>query len=281
MKWLCGLALAVCGEMISRQSGVMENLVSVYINGKFQAGGALYRHDLVISTGTHTEFHTSLVRVALYAGTQLEARDRQLFHVTGVYRHPLYNNTNRYSYNVALIKLKVSAETPEKLGCKLDDNTVQRSQFVLVGWGYAKDGWGWPVETLRILPLPFINDTLCSRLMGTTIHPTEICAGQQRDNSDAALVAVGSPLFALEFGDPLLIGLHSRVGESAVTENDHSPVAFVRIGVVETWIRVMAACLRDGSNIRCPSVGMPVASKPREGVTVVAKGKGVFNWLLQ
>lgn len=277
MKWGCVLALAACGEMISRQSGVMENLVSVFINGKFQAGGVLYQRDLVISTGTHTEFHTSLVRVALFAGTQLESRDRRLFHVAGVYRHPLYNDTNRYSYNVALLKLKVSAETPDKLGCKLDDNAVQRSQFVLVGWGYAKDGWGWPVETLRILPLPFINATVCSRLMGTTIHPTEICAGQLRDNSDAALVAVGSPLFALEFGDLVLIGLHSRVGESAVTEGDHSPVAFVRIGAVETWIRVMAVCLRDGSDTRCPSVGMPVVSKPREEVTIVANGKGVFD----
>ncbi|KAJ9079125.1 Kallikrein-7 [Entomophthora muscae] len=247
MKW--GL-LVVCVWGQVHQTGVMENLVSIFVNGGFQAGGALLRSNLVLTSATHTEFHESLIKVGLFSDTRLENRQKGLFDVQSIHRHPLFNDTNRYYYNLALFKIKGDHAAVQ--GCTIDDGAETRSQFILVGWGTIIDVWGWPVETLHTLPISSFDSKACGVLMGTNIHPTELCAGQTKGNVDAAFVAVGSPLFSLQLSGPVLVGIYSRTGPSTQFPGDYSPVAFVKMSAFYSWIHKMMICLEEDDLTKCP-----------------------------
>lgn len=221
-------------------SDLTQVLANIYVRERFLSGGVMIRRNIVLTTALYVQHKMEDIAVALQRHPNATMRDlAPRLEVIGIALHPDFKHTREPINNIALLMV----ESSEPLACEivLDTRGLSREtgdEMVLVGWGYTKGYWE-EVEALKQIRLPVLFFYSCySIILQYSRHAldvaSEMCAGQEAGDPDAAVVAHGSPLFYIEDGVTTLVGVHSF----NVLSKDlvYSPCVFSRIHHFVPWI---------------------------------------------
>ncbi|XP_078360745.1 chymotrypsinogen A-like [Oculina patagonica] len=120
--------------------------------------------------------------------------------IESLFRHPRYNETCRFNYDVALLKLNKALRYNNRVGpvCLPESNFPSLTNCFVTGWGTTEKSKQNQSQTLKEAELPLVPGT-CQRsndLMGFGFCVTNRmrCAGYAQSGIDACPVDSGGPL---------------------------------------------------------------------------------------
>ena len=196
----------------------------------FKYGKRPSNHSMVLlyfRLGAHYLYTTQVV------GTE------QYFNVVQIIRHENYNSPNRWSNDVALLRLSRPAVLRNGVGLVcLSDDQFQRPfngrSCWTTGWGLLSFP-GNSAEKLMQVDLPLVSPQNCSSSYPSGYDPnTMICAGRSQGGTGACEGDSGGPLVCEFKGKWYLEGVTSWGARCALPSK---PSVFADVRELKPWIK--------------------------------------------
>lgn len=161
----------------------------------------------------------------------LTTDDGQRVHVAEIRIHPSYSPGSHH-FDTALLRLAepIPAGT---LGLAPPDRTVSPATAIIAGWGDTETEARFP-KTLRQAEVALIDDESCREIYGIDFDGSSmICAGDPAEGASACSGDRGGPLFAVDDGRWVLLGVSSwGIG----CDVSGFPGVFAEIAALWGWI---------------------------------------------
>ena len=168
----------------------------------------------------------------------------QDFDVVKIIQHEMYNTPNRWSNDIALLKLSRPAKIGEGVGlvCLSDDNFQLPFEDAnktcwITGWGrlyYSYYYTGPQPNELMQVDVPLISNQRCNISYPGKVDDSMICVGRDQGGQGACKGDSGGPLVC-EFNDKwYLEGLASWVGIPCA--DSLKPSVYVNVRKLKSWI---------------------------------------------
>uniref|UniRef100_A0AC34Q429 Peptidase S1 domain-containing protein n=1 Tax=Panagrolaimus sp. JU765 TaxID=591449 RepID=A0AC34Q429_9BILA len=136
------------------------------------------------------------IRVGIFDYRDNTEPGAMFFNVTEIHMHPKFGSPQHHSHDISLLKLagKITFNNHIQPVCipKSVANIVHTGKSAWVtGWGATFEG-GPAIGKLRQVLVPFLDQSECKKIYGTSIDQTQECAGGQ--GVDACQGDSGGPL---------------------------------------------------------------------------------------
>ena len=164
----------------------------------------------------------------------------QDFDVIKIIQHESYHSPNRYSHDVALLKLSRPAKVGKGVGLVcLSDNRFQlpfdaaNKTCWISGWGTLYYQGPQPSQLMQV-DLPLISKQRCSTLYPGLIDDTMICVGKDQGGQGACHGDSGGPLVCEFNGTWYLEGAASWTGLPCASPL--KPTVYANIRNLKGWV---------------------------------------------
>ncbi|XP_060807363.1 transmembrane protease serine 11A-like [Amyelois transitella] len=221
-------------------------MVSVHVVGRFWCGGAIYWHDLVLTSASCLQlmhnnrfFRENPKALAVRVGSNHSRIGGEEVEAIEVYFHPGYNPRTLRN-NIAIIRLRrhlyFSYHRIPKLIeiSKYPHGMASTAQVMLLGWGVTKMSQKLSYEPIYLQRkyLPIYPNTFCKEVYGDKFVASKMfCAGTMTTGEGACDHDAGGP--AILGGK--LVGIISF--GPTVCGFPNAPTVFTLVGAYADWIK--------------------------------------------
>ncbi|KAJ0171578.1 hypothetical protein K1T71_013128 [Dendrolimus kikuchii] len=223
-------------------------MVSIHVMGRFWCGGAIYWHDLVLTSAACLQlmhnnrfFRENPKVLGVRVGSNHSRIGGELIEALEVFFHPGYN-PKTLNNNIAIVRLRRHLyfnyhRIPKVIGISHNDMGVPATaEVLLLGWGVTKMSQKLSYEPIFLQRkfLPVYPNSFCKEVYGDKfITSTMFCAGTFTTGEGACDHDAGGP--AILAGK--LVGIIS-FGPS-VCGYPNAPTVFTLVGAFADWIETI------------------------------------------
>ena len=167
--------------------------------------------------------------------------DEQDIQVEKIICHKSYHSPFRFSYDIALIKLKNPATLNKGVGlvCLADDSNQlpidnASKKCWITGWGKLSSGGSYP-DYLMQASVPLVSKSRCDRAYGPgRVDDSMLCAGLVQGGVDTCQGDSGGPLVCEYNGRWFLEGVTSW-GHGCAAPNKFG--VYARVRYLKSWVQ--------------------------------------------
>ncbi|CAK1591380.1 unnamed protein product [Parnassius mnemosyne] len=223
-------------------------MVSVHVMGRFWCGGALYWHDLVLTSAACLQlmhnnrfFRENPKVLQVRIGSNHSRIGGEMVDALEVYFHPSYNPRTLRN-NIAVIRLRYHLfftyhRTPKIIAISHNPGGIPNTaEVLLLGWGVKKLSQKMSYEPvfLQRKILPVYPNVFCKEVYGDKfISSTMFCAGTITTGEGACAHDAGGP--AIVAGK--LVGIISF--GPTICGFPNAPTVFTLVGAFADWIETI------------------------------------------